>query len=65
MAYQAELALSYTDKLLNDVQLEFRDKYKNELTAGNLMANFDFGNDFQRILKGIEEASRLEATKPK
>lgn len=65
VAYQAELALSYTDKLLSDVQLEFRDKYKNELLAGNLMAQFDFDSDFQRILKGIEDESRLLATKPK
>lgn len=32
VAYQKILQLAYIDKFLDDVQLEFRDKYKNELT---------------------------------
>lgn len=31
VAYQKILQLSYVDKLLDDIQLEFRDKFKNDL----------------------------------
>lgn len=65
VAYQADLALSYVDKLLSDVQLEFRDKYKNDLQSKNIYRSFNFGDDFQRILKAIEQEDRLQAAKPK
>lgn len=31
VAYQKILQLSYVDKFLNDIHLEFRDKYKTDL----------------------------------
>lgn len=34
VAYQKILQLSYVDKLLNDIHLEFRDKYKTDLQEG-------------------------------
>ncbi|CAB0010616.1 unnamed protein product [Nesidiocoris tenuis] len=36
VAFQKILQLSYVDKFLDDIHLEFRDKYKNELAAGHL-----------------------------
>lgn len=65
VAYQAELALSYVDKLLSDIQLEFRDKYKNDLQSGNIYRSFNFTDDFTRILKSVEAADREQAAKPK
>ena len=34
VAYQKILQLSYVDKFLNDIHLEFRDKYKTDLQEG-------------------------------
>lgn len=34
VAYQKILQLSYVDKFLNDIHLEFRDKYKADLQEG-------------------------------
>lgn len=36
VAFQKILQLSYVDKFLDDIHLEFRDRYKNELSAGHL-----------------------------
>ena len=52
------------DKLLNDIQLEFRDKYKDELEAG-VMRNYEFNEDFNRLLKEAEIRSKLESQAPK
>lgn len=65
VAYQAELALTYVDKLLSDIQLEFRDKYKNDLQSGNFYRSFNFSDDFTKILKIVEAADREQAAKPK
>jgi len=35
IAFQKILQLSYVDKFLDDIQLEFRDKYKNDLARKN------------------------------
>ena len=35
VVYQKILQLSYIDKFLSDIQLEFRDRFKNELDLGN------------------------------
>lgn len=59
VAYQRILQLSYIDKFLNDVHLEFRDKYKNELTGGSQLMDFDFLNTFNRILREAEEWGEL------
>lgn len=65
VAYQKILQLSYIDKFLNDIQLEFRNKYKDDLTHGNVSRNYDFTETFQLILRQREEESKLEAKAPK
>lgn len=69
VAYQKILQLSYVDKFLSDVHLEFRDKYKNELSNGsnaNRCFNlYDFAKEHKRILFDAEEWSRLQAKNPK
>lgn len=65
VAYQKILQLSYVDKFLNDIQLEFRDKYKDDLSHGNLSRNFDFTETFQRMLRVQEDESKQEAKAPK
>ena len=40
--YQRIIKLSYVDKLLDQVSLEFRDRYKNEVSSGPFRkVNFD------------------------
>ena len=63
MAYQKILQLSYIDKFLNDIQLEFRDKYKDELDVGSVCGSFDFSSDYQRILFKTEQEVKKEASK--
>ncbi|KXJ75055.1 hypothetical protein RP20_CCG012426 [Aedes albopictus] len=66
VAFQKILQLSYIDKFLSDVHLEFRDKYKNDLRVENRnYSNFDFQNDFTRILEQAEKVGRMQATLPK
>lgn len=57
VAYQKILQLSYVDKFLNDIHLEFRDKYKNELNSGanRNFHQFDFISEFQQILEDAEK----------
>lgn len=54
VAYQRILQLSYVDKFLNDVHLEFRDKYKNELQTGPCIVDFNFKTTFDKVLKECE-----------
>lgn len=66
MAFQKILQLAYIDKFLSDVHLEFRDKYKNELTQqGREFNSFNFGENFQRLLKEAEAWGREQATIPR
>lgn len=65
VAYQKILQLSYVDKFLNDIHLEFRDKYKNELAEGQYFQNFNFTSIYNNTLRKAEEWSKLEANKPK
>lgn len=55
VGFQNILTLTYVDKFIDDVQLRFRDRYKNELVQkGALMLlnnSFEFEDDFQRILR--------------
>lgn len=55
MGFQKILTLTYVDKFINDVQLRFRDRYKNELEqkgALKLLNNsFEFENDFKVLLR--------------
>ena len=66
VAFQKILQLAYIDKFLSDVHLEFRDKYKNELTAqGREFNSFNFGENFQRLLKEAEAWGKEQATIPR
>nr|XP_040239623.2 signal recognition particle receptor subunit alpha homolog [Anopheles coluzzii] len=67
VAFQKILQLSYIDKFLSDVHLEFRDRYKNDLRVDNRNygADFEFGADFRRILERAEKWGRQQATMPK
>ena len=66
VAYQKILQLSYVDKFLNEIQMLFRDKYKDDLTAGNMSRNFDgFTEVFNEALFMCEEESRNAAKKPR
>lgn len=64
VAFQKILQLSYIDKLLNDIQLEFRDKYKEDLSQG-VIRNYEFAEEFNRLLRDAESNSKVEASKPK
>ena len=66
VAYQKILQLSYIDKLLDQVRLEFRDRYKNRLDSLDLYSNqFDFETVFKSCLKRCEQVSKLHETLPK
>jgi signal recognition particle receptor subunit alpha len=66
VAFQKILQLAYIDKFLSDIHLEFRDKYKNELVAqGREFCNFNFGDDFQRILRAAENWGKAQANIPR
>nr|CDS15347.1 signal recognition particle receptor subunit [Echinococcus granulosus] len=65
--YQRVLQLSYVDKFLTTIALEFRDKYKNELLEKNRLGYFnDFRPTFDSKLREIEVESRksIKAAKP-
>ncbi|OON18331.1 hypothetical protein X801_05818 [Opisthorchis viverrini] len=58
-AYQNILQLTYVDKFLTSIALEFRDKYKNELRANNIMCKFDeLAEIYTENLKRIEREDR-------
>ena len=61
VAYQKNLQLGYVDKLLTDIQIEFRDKYKDELEAGSLQG-CDFDESFHRLLKDAETQQKNKKT---
>ncbi|CAG9583037.1 unnamed protein product [Danaus chrysippus] len=65
VAYQRILQLSYVDKFLNDIHLEFRDKYKNELQGGQHNMDFDFKTTFESVLKQCEQWAKTQAQIPK
>ena len=52
VAYQNILKLTYIDKFLTEIQLRFRDKYKQSIESGEFDRDFnDFRPDFEKILK--------------
>lgn len=61
VAYQNILKLTYIDKLLTEIQLRFRDKYKQAIQSCQFGNNFDdFKLDFDEILECCEkEAEKL------
>ncbi|CAG2237794.1 SRPR [Mytilus edulis] len=65
VAYQKILQLSYIDKFLTDIQMEFRNKYKDCLTDGLACGTFNFKGSFDEILRFNEEESRAIAKSQK
>jgi signal recognition particle receptor subunit alpha len=63
------LALAYLDKLLDEIQLRFRDMFLDSLKAGDVFRDFSgCGADFPKILKYVEKESEVEkiaAQKPR
>lgn len=65
VAYQKILQLSYVDKFLSDIHLEFRDKYKNELSNRSFFQNFDFSKNYEYVLRKSEEWAKVQSKLPK
>ncbi|XP_076221968.1 signal recognition particle receptor alpha isoform X2 [Nomia melanderi] len=65
VAYQKILQLSYVDKFLNDIHLEFRDRFKNELERSQWFYNFEFQSNYENILALAEQWARTQAKIPK
>lgn len=66
VAYQKILKLSYIDKLLSDVHLEFRDKYKNQLKNQQWIYDYNSFNDsYKNILTSAEQWGLQQAKMPK
>ncbi|XP_076749158.1 signal recognition particle receptor alpha isoform X2 [Xylocopa sonorina] len=65
VAYQKILQLSYVDKFLNDIHLEFRDRFKNELEESKWFYNFDFQTNYEDVLAKAEQWARTQAKIPK
>lgn len=62
VAYQNILKLTYIDKFLTEMQLRFRDKYKQHIQSKQLNHDFsDFEEDFNEILKMCESEAKLKA----
>uniref|UniRef100_A0A672IVJ5 SRP54-type proteins GTP-binding domain-containing protein n=1 Tax=Salarias fasciatus TaxID=181472 RepID=A0A672IVJ5_SALFA len=65
VGFQKILTLTYVDKFIDDVQLHFRDRYKNELEqkgALKLLNNsFEFQDDFMMLLREAEESSKARS----
>ncbi|XP_058243228.1 signal recognition particle receptor subunit alpha isoform X2 [Hemibagrus wyckioides] len=61
VGFQKILTLTYVDKLIDDVQLHFRDRYKNELEQQDalkfLISCFEFDDDFHNLLRVVEAES--------
>merc|ERR1719334_3030384 len=61
--------MTYLDKLLDEIQLRFRDMFLDSLKAGDVFRDFSsFGADFPKILKYVEKESEVEkiaAQKPR
>uniref|UniRef100_A0A3B3VA18 SRP receptor subunit alpha n=1 Tax=Poecilia latipinna TaxID=48699 RepID=A0A3B3VA18_9TELE len=68
VGFQKILTLTYVDKFIDDVQLHFRDRYKNELEqkgALKLLNNtFDFEDRFKKLLREAEETSKARSPAP-
>jgi len=61
IAYQKMLPLLYLDKLLDEIQLRFRDMFQDNLKGGKVFADYSgFSPEFNRTLRLVEEESRIE-----
>uniref|UniRef100_A0A674EKJ6 SRP receptor subunit alpha n=1 Tax=Salmo trutta TaxID=8032 RepID=A0A674EKJ6_SALTR len=62
VGFQKILTLTYVDKFIDDVQLHFRDRYKNELEQKRaltlLSSCFTFEDNFKMLLCEAEESSK-------
>ncbi|XP_076657686.1 signal recognition particle receptor alpha isoform X1 [Halictus rubicundus] len=65
VAYQKILQLSYVDKFLNDIHLEFRDRFKNELEKSQWFYKFEFQSNYENVLVMAEQWARTQAKIPK
>lgn len=65
VAYQKILQLSYVDKFLNDIHLEFRDRFKNELQTSQWFCNYEFKSRYQQVLASAEQWGKTQAKIPK
>ncbi|XP_014207744.1 signal recognition particle receptor subunit alpha homolog isoform X2 [Copidosoma floridanum] len=65
VAYQKILQLSYVDKFLNDIHLEFRDRFKNDLQKSSWFSNYEFSKPYQRTLTLAEQWGKSQAKIPK
>uniref|UniRef100_A0A1B6F339 SRP54-type proteins GTP-binding domain-containing protein n=1 Tax=Cuerna arida TaxID=1464854 RepID=A0A1B6F339_9HEMI len=65
VAYQKILQLSYVDKFLDDIHLEFRDKYKDDLRNGRYFQEFEFSSNYSDVLQAAEQWSKKQARIPK
>uniref|UniRef100_A0A1A8F8M3 Signal recognition particle receptor (Docking protein) n=2 Tax=Nothobranchius korthausae TaxID=1143690 RepID=A0A1A8F8M3_9TELE len=68
VGFQKILTLTYVDKFIDDVQLHFRDRYKNELeqkgTLKLLNSTFAFEDAFSELLRLAEEGSKARSPTP-
>ncbi|KAK1900048.1 Signal recognition particle receptor subunit alpha [Dissostichus eleginoides] len=65
VGFQKILTLTYVDKFIDDVQLHFRDRYKNELEQKGplklIQNNFEFEDDFSMLLRDAEKSSKARS----
>ncbi|XP_061916491.1 signal recognition particle receptor subunit alpha [Entelurus aequoreus] len=68
VGFQKILTLTYVDKFIDDVQLHFRDRYKNELEQKGAMKllnnSFEFDYDFKMLLREAEESGKARSPAP-
>jgi len=65
VAYQKILQLSYIDKFLDDIHLEFRDKYKDDLQNSRYFQEFEFSSNYSEVLRTAESWGKKQARIPK
>ncbi|XP_051253575.1 signal recognition particle receptor subunit alpha [Dicentrarchus labrax] len=65
VGFQKILTLTYVDKFIDDVQLHFRDRYKNELEQKGALKllnnNYEFEDDFKMLLREAEDSSKAKS----
>merc|ERR1712223_1846626 len=55
--YQKMLPLLYLDKLLDEIQLRFRDKYLQDLKQSSFFRSFEFAAEFDEVKRSTEKWS--------
>jgi len=64
VAYQKMLPLSYLDKLLDEIQLRFRDMFQDNLSSGSFYEDFSiFTETFHEVLAEVEHDAKMEKSK--